>query len=66
MVASTHFVFSHGNLLKDAGHDESIENVNINSDSWEQMWMTYTYWKKGYTLYSPNKNIMFHNYDRVG
>ena len=60
MLASGHFTFSKGHILKVAGHDGSFENLF----SWEEIWMAYMYWKKGYTLYSPNKNIVFHYYDR--
>ena len=51
MLASGHFTFSYGHILKVAGHDGSFENLF----SWEELWMAYMYWKKGYTLYSPNK-----------
>ena len=51
MLASGHFTFSYGHILKVAGHDGSFENLF----SWEEIWMAYMYWKKGYTLYSPNK-----------
>ena len=50
VLASGHFTFSHGHLLRVAGHDGSFTNLF----SWEEIWMTYMYWKKGYTLYAPN------------
>ena len=50
VLASKHFTFSHGNLVKVASHDPSFENL----PSWEELWMTYAYWKKGFTLYAPN------------
>lgn len=65
MAASYHYVFSHGHLLKVAGHDGSFDNVSMVSDEWEQMWMTYMYWKKGYTLYSPNVESIYYNYLNV-
>ena len=55
-----HFTFSHGHLLNNAAHDESLEN----NFSWEEMWMAYTYWKKGYTIYAPNEMLIWHNYSR--
>ena len=58
MLASGHFVFSHGHLLKAAPHDVSMTNV-----AWEELWMTYAYWKTGYTLYSPVKSSVYHLYD---
>ena len=58
MLASGHFVFSHGHLLKAAPHDVSMTNV-----AWEELWMTYAYWKTGYTLYSPVKPSVYHLYD---
>ena len=44
MLASRHFTFSHGHLIKVAGHDSSIEDLF----EWEELWMAYTYWKKGF------------------
>ena len=49
MAASSHFAFSHGNLAKVASHDPSFDNAF----AWEELWMTYTYWKNGFTLYAP-------------
>ena len=64
MLASGHFTFSHGHLLKVAGHDPSFANLF----SWEELWMAYTYWKKGFTLYSPNdkdiSSIIFYKYGK--
>ena len=51
MLASGHFTFSYGHILKAAPHDGAFENLF----SWEEIWMSYMYWKKGYTLYSPHK-----------
>ena len=59
-LPSGHFCFSHGHLLTNAGHDESLEN----NFSWEEIWMSYMYWKKGYTLYAPNEVLIWHNYNR--
>ena len=59
MHASNHFIFSHGHLAKVARHDSSLKNVY----EWEELWMTYTYWKKGFTLYAPIKNMVYYNYD---
>ena len=61
MLASGHNTFSYGHLLKVAGHDGSYTNLF----SWEEIWMAYIYWKKGYTLYAPNDVLIFHNYDRT-
>ena len=58
-LASGHFCFSHGHLLENAGHDGKFEN----NFAWEELWMAYSYWKAGYTLYSPNEVVMYHNYD---
>ena len=52
MLASGHFTFSHGHLLKVVSHDPSL----VGLFSWEELWMSYTYWKKGFTLYSPVEN----------
>ena len=60
MLASGHFAFSHGHLLKVAGHDGSFENLF----AWEELWMAYMYWKKGYTLYSPHQTVIWHTYER--
>ena len=59
MHASDHFIFSHGHLAKVARHDASL----VNLFEWEELWMTYTYWKKGFTLYIPTGNIVYYNYD---
>ena len=59
-LASGHYCFSHGHLLENAGHDGSFEN----NFSWEEIWMAYIYWKKGYTVYAPNETIIWHNYNR--
>ena len=58
-LASGHFCFSHGHLLENAGHDAKYEN----NFAWEELWMAYTYWKAGYTLYAPNEVVLYHNYD---
>ena len=58
-LASGHYCFSHGHLLENAGHDGNYENNYV----WEELWMAYSYWKAGYTLYSPNEVVMYHNYD---
>ena len=54
-LASDHFVFSHGHLLKVAGHDETYEY----DFGWEETWMAYMYRKNGYTLYSPHRPVMY-------
>ena len=59
MLPSAHFTFSHGHLLKVAAHDETSGNHFAQ----EELWMAYTYWKKGYKLYSPYENVVYHNYD---
>ena len=59
VLASGHFIFSHGHLAKVARHDASL----VNLFEWEELWMTYTYWKKGFTLYVPTMNIVYYNYD---
>ena len=59
MLALSYFTFSHGNLVKVASHDPSLENLF----AWEDLWMTYTYWKKGFTLYTPTENFIWHKYD---
>ena len=59
MKASSCFTFSHGNLVKVAGHDPSLENLY----EWEALWMTYTYWKKGFTLYALIENIIWYKHD---
>ena len=59
VLASGHFIFSHGHLAKVAKHDSSLVNLY----EWEELWMTYTYWKKGFTLYIPTGNIVYYNYD---
>ena len=61
VLASGHFTFSHGHLIRVAGHDGSFENLF----SWEEIWMSYMYWKKGYTLYAPNHNVVYHYFDRT-
>ena len=59
MLASAHFTFSHGHLLKVAGHDE-MQEYQL---AWEELWMAYMYWKQGYTLYSPVEAVVYHSYD---
>ena len=58
-LASGHFVFSHGHLLENAGHEDNEKNF-----SWEELMMSYMYWKKGYTIYAPSETLIYHNYDR--
>ena len=57
MYASGHFTFSHGDLLKKAGHDGAHDTVF----AWEELWMTHAYWTEGYTLYAPSQTFLFHN-----
>ena len=45
--------------MKVAGHDETVAN-----QAWEELWMAYTYWKKGYTLYSPVESVIYHLYEK--
>ena len=59
-IASGHFTFSYGHLLKAAGHDSAFEDYYMQ----EELWMTYAYWKAGYKLYSPSEVILYHLYDR--
>ena len=57
-LASAHFTFSHGHLVKVASHDPALENLF----AWEELWMAYTYWKEGFTLYVPNISVVYYNY----
>ena len=57
MFASSYFTFSHGNLVKVASNNPSLKNLY----AWEDFWMTYTYWKKGFTLYTPIWDAVFYH-----
>ena len=59
MAAASYFTFSHGNLAKVASHDPSFENLF----AWEELWMTYTYWKNGFTLYAPVQPAVWYMVD---
>ena len=55
---SGHFNFSHGKFLLDAGYDTQFSNIGI--FKWEEPYQAYLAWKAGYTLYSPNEQIVWH------
>ena len=60
---SGHFNFSYGKFLLDAGYDTNFTNVSV--FNWEEPYAAYLAWKAGYTLYAPNEQIFWHNWDRT-
>ena len=59
MLVSGHFTFSHGHLAKVTGNGPFYNDMF----EWEEFFMAYTYWKHGFKLYVPTKNIIYHNND---
>ena len=59
---SAHFIFSYGKLLIDAGYDKAFTDINV--FHWEEPYSIYLAWKAGYTVYSPNQEILWHLFRR--
>ena len=43
-----------------ASYDKAFENVFV----WEEPYQIYLTWKAGYTMYLPNVQVIWHNWDR--
>ena len=49
-------------FLKDVGYDKAFTNVNV--FHWEEPYSAYLAWKAGYTVYTPNVEILWHYFKR--
>ena len=60
-IYSANMNFSHGHYILNAGYDKEYDNVFL----WEEPYQIYKTWKAGYTMYIPNGQDIFHNWDRT-
>ena len=55
------YMFAFGNMVNDCPYEAEFENVF----NWEEVHLHLRCRSKGYNLYAPHKNLVFHNWDRT-